>query len=64
VTSRFPRRQSDTVEVRAFRRDNSVPLPASTALTAFAEGYADQTERDHRLLLDAIATRRVNAAAG
>jgi hypothetical protein len=31
------------------------------AIAAFAEAYADQNERDHAALLDAIATGRVQA---
>jgi uncharacterized protein (DUF2252 family) len=34
------------------------------AVAAFAEAYADQNERDHAALLDAIATGRVKAQAG
>ena len=34
------------------------------AIAAFAEAYADQNERDHATLLDAIATERVEAATG
>ncbi|TFV92954.1 DUF2252 domain-containing protein [Blastococcus sp. CT_GayMR20] len=34
------------------------------AVRAFAESYADQNERDHRALLDAIASGRVVAEAG
>ena len=34
------------------------------ALVAFAEAYADQNEEDHRLLLDAIESERLEAVAG
>ena len=34
------------------------------ALTDFAEAYADQNERDHQALLDAIASGRVQAQTG
>jgi uncharacterized protein (DUF2252 family) len=34
------------------------------AIAAFAEAYADQNERDHAALVDAIATGRVQAARG
>ena len=34
------------------------------AVRAFAEAYADQNERDHRSLLDAIAAGRIRAEAG
>jgi sugar/nucleoside kinase (ribokinase family) len=34
------------------------------ALADFAETYADQNERDHRALLDAIETGRLAAQAG
>ena len=34
------------------------------ALTEFAETYADQNEQDHRLLLDAIETGRLDAVGG
>ncbi|MHA6758391.1 DUF2252 domain-containing protein [Streptacidiphilus sp. PAMC 29251] len=33
------------------------------ALVAFAEAYADQNERDHRALLDAVSSHRVTAQA-
>ena len=33
------------------------------AIAAFAEVYADQNERDHAMLIDAIATGRVQAQA-
>jgi hypothetical protein len=33
------------------------------ALAGFAEVYADQNERDHRALLDAVKAGRVTAAA-
>jgi hypothetical protein len=33
------------------------------AIAAFAEAYADQNERDHAALVDAIATGRVQADA-
>lgn len=34
------------------------------AIAAFAEAYADQNERDHAALLDAIAAGRIEAATG
>jgi hypothetical protein len=34
------------------------------AVAAFAESYADQTERDHTALADAVASGRVQAQAG
>ena len=34
------------------------------ALTAFAESYADQNERDHRALQEAVASGRVAAETG
>jgi uncharacterized protein (DUF2252 family) len=34
------------------------------ALAVFAEAYADQNERDHRALAEAVASGRVQAAAG
>src|SRR3954465_2041853 len=36
----------------------------SIALTQFAEAYADQSERDHAALVDAIRTGRVTAESG
>jgi hypothetical protein len=33
-------------------------------VAAFAEDYADQNERDHSVLLDAISTGRVEAQMG
>ena len=35
-----------------------------SALADFAEAYADQNERDHRALLDAIAKGHVDTVAG
>jgi Uncharacterized protein conserved in bacteria (DUF2252) len=34
------------------------------AMTEFGETYADQTERDHAALADAVASGRVQAQAG
>jgi hypothetical protein len=34
----------------------------ATATTDFAEGYGDQTERDHATLVQAIKSGRVQAA--
>ena len=34
------------------------------AVADFAESYADQTERDHTVLADAVASGRVQAQAG
>ena len=34
------------------------------AITAFAESYADQNERDYQARLDAIASRRIEAQTG
>jgi uncharacterized protein (DUF2252 family) len=34
------------------------------ALVAFADGYADQTERDHAALVDAVGAGRIEAVAG
>jgi hypothetical protein len=34
------------------------------ALAAFAESYADQNERDHQALVDAVGTGRLSAEAG
>jgi NAD(P)H-dependent flavin oxidoreductase YrpB (nitropropane dioxygenase family) len=34
------------------------------AVREFAESYADQNERDHQSLLDAIASGRITAEAG
>ena len=34
------------------------------ALTSFADSYADQTERDHAVLVDAVAAGRVTAITG
>jgi uncharacterized protein (DUF2252 family) len=34
------------------------------AVTSFADGYADQTERDHAALVDAVAAGRVTAITG
>jgi hypothetical protein len=34
------------------------------AVREFAESYADQNERDHRALVDAIASGRIKAETG
>jgi Uncharacterized protein conserved in bacteria (DUF2252) len=34
------------------------------AIREFAESYADQIERDHQSLVDAIASGRISAEAG
>ncbi len=38
--------------------------PAADALATFAAAYADQAERDHAALVDAIRTGRVEAIEG
>ena len=34
------------------------------AIGAFAVAYADQTERDHQMLVDAVKTGRIEAETG
>ena len=34
------------------------------AITAFASAYADQNERDHQALVDAVASGRLTAEPG
>jgi hypothetical protein len=34
------------------------------AITLFAAAYADQNERDHQALVDAVASGRINAGRG
>ncbi|MEU1277529.1 DUF2252 domain-containing protein [Streptomyces sp. NPDC005805] len=51
-------RSGDRIAIAAYLGGSDV---FDRALTEFAERYADQNERDHRALLDAIATGRVPA---
>lgn len=51
-------RSGDRIAIAAYlgRRDSF-----DRALAAFAESYADQNERDHQALLDAVTTGRLQA---
>jgi hypothetical protein len=42
----------------------AVPDRVAQAITRFAAAYADQNERDHQSLLDAVAAGRLNAEPG
>ncbi|MFF5012943.1 DUF2252 family protein [Streptomyces sp. NPDC001165] len=54
----------DPLFLQAKEADESVPAPFfDRALVTFAELYADQNERDHQALVDAVRTGRVTAAA-
>ena len=47
-----------------WRPTSAVARPSTRRSTSFAESYADQNERDHQSLLDAIASGRITAEAG
>ncbi|MFF4043040.1 DUF2252 family protein [Streptomyces sp. NPDC001816] len=54
----------DPLFLQAKEADESVLAPFfDRALVTFAELYADQNERDHQALVDAVRTGRVTAAA-
>jgi Uncharacterized protein conserved in bacteria (DUF2252) len=51
----------DAIAIAAYRGSKDSFDPA---MAEFAESYADQNERDHRALLDAIESGRVAAEIG
>ena len=53
-------RSGDSIEIAGYLGSSEV---FDRAIAAFAESYADQNERDHAALVDAIATGRVQADA-
>ena len=53
-------RSGDPIEIAGYLGSSEV---FDRAIAAFAESYADQNERDHAALVDAIATGRVHAKA-
>ena len=53
-------RSGDPIEIAGYLGSSEV---FDRAIAAFAESYADQNERDHAALVDAIATGRVQANA-
>jgi uncharacterized protein (DUF2252 family) len=53
-------RSGDSIEIAGYLGSSEV---FDRAIAAFAESYADQNERDHAALVDAIATGRVQANA-
>ena len=53
-------RSGDPIEIAGYLGSSEV---FDRAIAAFAEAYADQNERDHAALVDAIATGRVQANA-
>ena len=53
-------RSGDSIEIAGYLGSSEV---FDRAIAAFAESYADQNERDHAALVDAIATGRVQAQA-
>ena len=53
-------RSGDSIEIAGYLGSSEV---FDRAIAAFAESYADQNERDHAMLIDAIATGRVRAQA-
>jgi sugar/nucleoside kinase (ribokinase family) len=54
-------RSGDRVAIAAYLGRGDV---FDRALAAFAESYADQNERDHQALVDAVGTGRLSAEAG
>ena len=54
-------RSGDSIAIGAYLGSSDV---FDRAVAAFAEAYADQNERDHAALLDAIAAGRVEAQTG
>ena len=46
------------------RPTSAAARPSTSPSSEFAEAYADQNERDHRSLVDAIASGRITAEAG
>jgi uncharacterized protein (DUF2252 family) len=52
-------RSGDAVTIAGYLGTSDV---VDRAIAAFSEAYADQNDRDHAALLDAIATRRIRAA--
>ena len=53
-------RSGDAIAIASYLGSSDV---FARAIAAFAEAYADQNERDHAALVDAIATGRVQADA-
>jgi hypothetical protein len=51
-------RSGDAAQIAGYLGSSNV---FDRAIASFAERYADQNERDHAALLDAIATGRVHA---
>ena len=54
-------RSGDRVQIAAYLGKSE---RFDTAIAAFAEAYADQTERDHAALLAAVKSGRIVAEAG
>jgi hypothetical protein len=54
-------RSGDAIAIAAYLGSADV---FDRAVTAFAEDYADQNERDHKALLEAIASGRLEARTG
>ena len=53
-------RSGDPIEIAGYLGSSEL---FDRAIAAFGESYADQNERDHAVLVDAIATGRVQAKA-
>jgi hypothetical protein len=51
-------RSGDSIAIGSYLGSSDV---FDRATAAFAEAYADQTERDHAALLDAVAAGRIEA---
>ena len=54
-------RSGDPIAISAYLGDDD---GFATAVAAYADGYADQTERDHSVFLDAIRSGRLEAVTG
>jgi hypothetical protein len=58
VLARAHARSGDSVAIGSYLGSSDV---FDRAISAFSEAYADQNERDHAALLDAIASGRIRA---
>jgi hypothetical protein len=54
-------RSGDRIAISAYLGTSDV---FDRAIAEFAESYADQNERDHQALLDAVKTGRIQAQTG
>jgi uncharacterized protein (DUF2252 family) len=64
VLARAHSRTGDPALIAGYLGDSKKPGPFEGAITDFAVAYADQTERDHGVLAQAIKDGRVEAQSG